>query len=87
VDFAIIYHPVQVKYVGLVFSPLRVLSMGEEMTTYKTFIEIFIVVIQNIRTNFSLKICRLLVEEGFLLAGLLHKSFLLQELLYLLWLK
>jgi hypothetical protein len=26
--------------------------------------QLFIVVIQNLRTNFSLKICRLLVEEG-----------------------
>jgi hypothetical protein len=50
--------------------------MFEETTTYQTFIQIFIVVTQNIRTNFSVKICRLLVEEGILLARLAPQVFL-----------
>jgi hypothetical protein len=40
------------------------LSMFEETTTYQTSIEIFIVAIQNIQTNFSLKICLLQVADS-----------------------
>jgi hypothetical protein len=37
--------------------------MGEETTTYKSSIQIFIIVIQNIQTNFILIVWRLLVED------------------------
>jgi hypothetical protein len=49
--------------------------MGEEIITYSSFIKIFIVFIQNILTNFSLKICRLLVEEGLPFARLALRVF------------
>jgi hypothetical protein len=61
---------VGVTTVGFCLSPMWVASMCEETTTYQSSIQIFIIVIQNIRTNFSLKICRLLVEEGLSFARL-----------------
>jgi hypothetical protein len=39
--------------------------------------QLFIVVIQNIRTNFSLKFCRLLVEEGLPFARLALRALLI----------
>jgi hypothetical protein len=57
----VLVHRLRFRSCGICLSMMWVVSMGEK--TNQSFIQIFILAIQSVGTNFSLKICRLLVED------------------------